>query len=75
MLYSGTDPESYITEYTLVYADNTRTFWSPFLLQVHLKSMSLKYEPASEPFLQVQRKAADDEKKHTSPPRNRCTFL
>ena len=22
MLYSGTDPESYITEYTLVYEDN-----------------------------------------------------
>jgi len=24
MLYSGTDPESYITEYTLVYEDKTR---------------------------------------------------
>ena len=24
MLYSGTDPESYITEYTLVYEDNWR---------------------------------------------------
>ena len=23
MLYSGTDPESYITEYTLLYEDNT----------------------------------------------------
>ena len=25
MLYSGTDPESYITEYTLVYEDNQRS--------------------------------------------------
>ena len=24
MLYSGTDPESYITEYTLIYEDNER---------------------------------------------------
>ena len=24
MLYSGTDPESYITDYTLVYEDNIR---------------------------------------------------
>jgi len=24
MLYSGTDPESYITEYTLVYEDHVR---------------------------------------------------
>ena len=30
MLYSGTDPESYITEYTLVYEDNIslKTFHS-----------------------------------------------
>jgi len=26
MLYSGTDPESYITEYTLVYEDYKRSF-------------------------------------------------
>ena len=26
MLYSGTDPESYITEYTLVYEDKTVNF-------------------------------------------------
>jgi len=28
MLYSGTDPESYITEYTLVYEEPTRQLWS-----------------------------------------------
>jgi len=27
MLYYGTDPESYITEYTLVYADKIVNFW------------------------------------------------
>ena len=26
VLYSGTDPESYITEYTLVYEDNSEAF-------------------------------------------------
>jgi len=28
MLYSGTDPESYITEYTLVYEEQIRQLWS-----------------------------------------------
>jgi len=42
---SGTDPASYITEYTVIYEDNKLIFSAPFLR------------------LQVQRKAADDEKK------------
>jgi len=32
MLYAGTDPESYITEYTLVYDDNTEALMSLLVL-------------------------------------------
>ena len=39
MLYSGTDPESYITEYTLVYEDNlTLAFRHPGGLAHHCQT-------------------------------------
>jgi len=35
MLYSGTDPASYITEYTLVYEDKARARFTPRLAFSH----------------------------------------
>ena len=35
MLYSGTDPESYITEYTLVYEEKFAD-WRPILLRTSI---------------------------------------
>ena len=65
MLYSGTDPESYITEFTLVRRQHEqrlgldRRARPPHLLfffitlksrvEWYQKSMSLEYEPALEP--------------------------
>ena len=52
MLYSGTDPESYITEYTLVYeekkAGNARDVVSPPSLQPPLslvKELRMNFRP------------------------------
>jgi len=87
MLYSGSDPESYITEYTLVYEYYTGAspvrndhlpqgskqrplffFFNTLKPRVerYKKSMSLKYEPASEPLhiYVKQRCPLEDSRRH-----------
>jgi len=55
MLYSGTDPESYITEYTLVYEESRicRTVmsfkWVSTGVILTLFGMNPKHEPRSNP--------------------------